>query len=272
MFAKSWGDRPFPLRIAFFLAVLLLLWLPVALPVYRGILDENLASILGTAALYLEFLGLVWVWGRRVYGEPRIFARYGCRWTRRNGVELLQGAGLGLVGLVAFFAVATALGWMAWQAPTAPLWRVLLESLAVGTAVAIAEELLFRGWLWDELRRDYRRRTATVANTLLFATLHFLKPLPEIWRTLPQFAGLLLLGLALVWGKRRGAGRLGYPVGLHGGLVAGYYVVNVGGIVRETGAVPAWVTGVDGNPLAGLLGLLLLGAIAVILRPVSPAQ
>ncbi|MEM8502332.1 MAG: hypothetical protein AAF716_04185, partial [Cyanobacteria bacterium P01_D01_bin.1] len=56
--------------------------------------------------------------------------------------------------------------------------------------------------------------------------------------------------------------RLGYPIGLHAGLIWGYYIVNVGGLSDYTGRAPEWVTGIDSNPLAGLMGLILLGLIA----------
>jgi hypothetical protein len=55
---------------------------------------------------------------------------------------------------------------------------------------------------------------------------------------------------------------LGYAAGLHGGLVWAYYQVDVNNLVLATDAVPPWITGIGGNPLAGLLGLGLLGAIA----------
>lgn len=267
MFETTWGHRPFAIRIAIFLGLLLLCWLPVAVPVYSLLQNANTASIIGTSALYLEFLLLVRWWGRRVHGETQVWRRYGWVGTPRNGREFLRGWGLAWLALAVFFGVETLLGWVTWQNPTFPWGRLVAESLLVGVLVGIAEELLFRGWLWDELRRDYSLSTATAANATIFAVLHFLKPLAEIWRTLPQFGGLWLLGVALVWGKRRGGGRLGYPIGLHGGLVAGYYIANVGRLVRTTGTVPEWVTGIDANPLAGLLGLLLLGAIARILKP-----
>ena len=88
-------------------------------------------------------------------------------------------------------------------------------------------------------------------------------------RTGAQFPGLLLLGLNLVWAKGSTRGRLGFPIGLHGGLVWGYYIVNVGQLIGYEQHVPSWVTGIDGNPLAGLVGLISLGAIAVFLRMIS---
>ena len=124
-----------------------------------------------------------------------------------------------------------------------------------------------------ELEKDYSPRTALLMNALFFAGTHFIKPWSEILRTFPQFLGLVILGLALVWARRTSTSQpsgskegarssLGYSIGLHAGLIWGYYIVNVGGLSDETGRVPEWVTGVDSNPLAGLLGVALLSLIA----------
>jgi len=88
-------------------------------------------------------------------------------------------------------------------------------------------------------------------------------------RTWPQFPGLLLLGLILIWGKRRCQNRLGLSIGLHAGLVWGYYIINIGELVRYSGSVPDWVTGINGNPLAGAIGLLFLSVLAVGMRQMS---
>jgi len=99
--------------------------------------------------------------------------------------------------------------------------QVILEGLIVALGIGFAEELLFRGWLLDELQRDYRPRVALWVDALIYAALHFIKPLAEILRTLPGFPALLLLGLTFVWAKRSHRSRLGLPIGLHSGLVWG---------------------------------------------------
>jgi hypothetical protein len=48
--------------------------------------------------------------------------------------------------------------------------------------------------------------------------------------------------------------------------VWGYYIVNVGQLVKFSNQVPNWVTGVDKNPLAGVVGVLALSAIALQMR------
>jgi membrane protease YdiL (CAAX protease family) len=55
--------------------------------------------------------------------------------------------------------------------------------------------------------------------------------------------------------------RLGIPIGLHAGLVWGYYIVNVGQLIEYSNQVPVWVTGIDGNPIAGVMGLLFLSGL-----------
>ena len=251
-----------PIRLAIFILVLLLLWLPVAAPIYLFVPDSNLVSILTLLVLYAEFIALVKFWGKQVHREPQIFQRYGLRGSRRNGMEWLAGLGGGLAIALSLFIVEGWFGWLVWRSPTVFLPKLILEGLLSAVAIGFAEELLFRGWLLDELERDYPPSMTIWATALIFALLHFIKPLAEVLRTFPQFPGLILLGIILVWAKRGSGGRLGLSMGLHGGLVWGYYIINVGQLTKYSGQVPDWLTGIDRNPLAGGMGWLFLSAIA----------
>nr|WP_263012198.1 type II CAAX endopeptidase family protein [Laspinema sp. D2d] len=258
------GDYPAPGRLAIFVAMLLGVWVPLAVPIYWLVPDPNWVSILSMAVLYGEFILLVRFWGSRVYGEPQILKDYGLEFSRNNGQDLLGGLGLGLLTLFGLLVVEGLLGWLGWQLPNPTgLPKVLLEGLAIALGVGFAEELLFRGWLFDELKRDYRPAVAIAANTIIFALLHFIKPIEAMIRNLPAFPGLLLLGLTLLAAKRVGEGRLGLPIGFHGGLVCGYYIINTGQLVEYSESVPQWITGMDQNPIAGISGIFLLSAIAL---------
>lgn len=255
------------------MVTLLLLWLPLVGVLRKLIANQNSFNIVAMVALYGLFVAWVWWWGRRVYQQPHLLRNYGLKGSRQNGLELLQGLGLGLSSLGGLFLLEGGLGWLEWQPISGTIVRIALEGCLVALGVGFAEELFFRGWLLDELQRDYTLRKAVVIDSLVFALLHFLKPLSEIYRTWPQFPGLLLLGLTLAWAKvgtlerrRPGSGRLGLPVGLHAGLVWGYYIINVGGLIEYSQQVPEWVTGIDRNPLAGAAGLLLLGLLALGMR------
>lgn len=246
--------------------VLLAIWMPIALPIYWYGDDPNRAAIVAMAILYGEFIALIRVWGRYVYAQPRLLVRYGLVWTQANLREALVGLAIGVSSLLLLFGIEGILGWVTWNVSNGAIARVAFEGIAVALGVGFAEELVFRGWVLDELQRDYRPAIAHWTNAAIFALLHFIKPLAEILRTGIQFPGLIGLGIALVWAKQWGNGRLGLPIGLHAGLVWGYYLVNVGKLVRYSDGVPSWVTGIDGNPLAGVMGLLFLGAIAFWMR------
>jgi uncharacterized protein len=265
------SQYPAPVRLGIFILALLLLWLPLAAPIRLLVNDDNLVTILTMPLLYVEFILLLRVWGKKVHKQPQIFRHYGLERTPQNAMDLLRGLAMGLINILILFGVEGLLGWVVWQKPSIFLLRVILEGLIIALLYGFAEELLFRGWLFDELQRDYNPRVVVWATAVIFAVTHFIKPLPEIIQTSPQFFGLLLLALFLVWAKRWRRGRLGLSIGLHAGLIWGYYIINVGQLTKYSGAVPDWVTGVNENPLAGLMGLLLLSVPALWMNKKSRA-
>jgi len=267
------------LRIGLFLLLLALVWLPFGALVYlpgAWLNGSGVAEISVLALLYVGFLVGLPYWGRRVHGWQTPFKRCGLIFEAQTGRDLLLAFVIGVLGVFGLFGIETLLGWAVPSSPSPRLVRFIFEGLLMALAVGFAEELLFRGWVLAELERDYAAANALIMNALFFAATHFIKPWSEIVRTFPQFLGLVGLGLALVWARRSptgsragskdGAGdrasRLGYPIGLHAGLIWGYYIVNVGGLSEYTGRAPEWITGIDRNPLAGLMGLILLGLIA----------
>lgn len=266
-------------RVFVFLGLLAIAWVPIAAPIYWLGYTFGYSNITEIVALVLLYAGFLWGlprWGSQVHRWPQPLSRYGLFWDSRTARQLLTALAIGLLGVLALFGIETLLGWATPTTPSPKLARFVVEGLLMALAVGFAEEALFRGWVLTELEKNYSATAALVMNAVFFAATHFIKPWPEIVRTFPQFLGLVILGMALVWARRSslpgkspdrdqtsklGCG-LSYPIGLHAGLIWGYYIVNVGGLSEYTGQVPEWVTGIDENPLAGLLGLILLGAIA----------
>jgi membrane protease YdiL (CAAX protease family) len=256
------ATSPIFVRVGCFILALLVLWLPFALTIYLFVSDDNLASILPMVLLYAEFIFLLRWWGKNVYRQTNALPYYGLEFSRKNLVGLIRGLAIGFISVQMLFLVQGLLGWLFFVPPNDSMVDFVLGGLVLSLAVALAEELLFRGWLLDELQRDYQPHTALWASGIIFAVLHFIRPLEAILNTWTQFLGLIVLGVTLVWAKRWGGGRLGTPIGLHGGLVWGYYIINTGDLVVYSGQVPEWMTGINNNPLAGLMGLVFLSAIA----------
>ena len=154
------------------------------------------------------------------------------------------------------------MGWVKFNTPSVFFVKIVVEGLLSALGIGFAEELFFRGWILEELQRDYTREISAWINAVIFALAHFIKPLAEILRTFVTFPALVVLGLTLVWAKWKGGDRLGMSIGLHAGLVWGYYILNIGQLLQYTEKVPVWVTGIDGNPIAGLMGLFFLSILA----------
>lgn len=259
------AKHPALVRLACFVAILLILWVPITVAVYVFWETSNVASVsvIVLIALYLEFVLLLRWWGRRVHNLPHPLDFHGLPMTRRNGLEALKGLAIGSLSLFSLFLVEGWLGWLNWQTTSLALLRVAVEGLFVALGVGLAEELLFRGWLIDELRWNQDAGIALGISSTVYAALHFIKPWAEILRTLPSFPGLLLLGLTLGWARQACQYRLGLAIGLHAGLVWGYYLIDVTDWIKYTDRVPMWVTGIDQNPLARLTGVCFLSLLAV---------
>ena len=261
------ANYPVPLRLVIFIVFLLIVWLPVAIPLYLLLQnDPNLTTIVTMSILYLEFIGLLFIWNKKVYNIEFWWRDYGLVFTRKNGVELLNGLTLGLFFTFGLFIIEAIFGWVKFVQPGANFTRIIFEGLLSALGLGLAEELVFRGWLLEELKKGYSRNIVVVTNGLIFAILHFIRPIGEVIRTFPQFPALFLLGVTLVWAKIGHSNRLGICIGLHGGLVWGYYIINVGKIVDYTGQVSTLVTGIDNNPLAGIMGLIGLGLLSLLMR------
>jgi uncharacterized protein len=261
-----------------FLLVLILLWLPGLAIIYlvmgstQNLEDpgtKNLLSILTMGLLAIEFIALLPWWGRKVYQHPNLYTHYGLVFTRQNGLLLLKGLAIGAGFTFALFITQGLLGWLTWQLPRLPILQLVLEGAATALGVGLAEELFFRGWMLDELERDYQPASAVIVDAGLYAALHFLKPIPVILASLPEFPGLFLLGTVVIIAKRRNRNRLGMSIGLHAGMVWAYYIVNVGNLVKYSGRVSDWITGINGNPISGVLGLIFLAILAIFIAKFS---
>ncbi len=265
------ASRPAPVRILAFLLVVVLLWAPWVGLVHTffqftqdltdpGVL--NLLNIWVMGGVAIIFLLLLPWWRRRVYDQPRAFRAIGLIPSRRNLLGFGRGWLIGLVFVLGLFALQGACGWLVWQPLAIPWPQLIGGGLFSSIGVGLAEELFFRGWLLHELEADYSRPVALVVDSLIYAVLHFMKPIAAMLSGLPQFPGLVLLGAVLVLAKRSQKNLLGISIGLHAGMIGAIYLINVGQLVKYTGQVSDWITGIYGAPHAGLLGIVALATLA----------
>lgn len=253
-----------PLRLVLFLLCLAMVWLPWVVLIHFAIKDNpNLTTIVIMGLLLFFFLLLQQFWGKYVYQQPSIWEKYG---LTNNWLGLIRGLAIGFVFCWSLFFTEAFLGWITISHSSIGLLKIILEGLLSGLGIAFAEELFFRGWILYELEQDYSKNNALWISSFLFAIAHFFKPVGEILRTLVTFPALFLLGLTLVWAKRNYYNNLTISIGIHAGLVWGYYILNVGNLVTYNNQVPHWITGIDGNPIAGILGLSFMSILALVVK------
>ena len=228
----------------------------------------NLAGA-GIALLLLLFslpLRLEWAWGTH-HPWRRLGLTGGDSGAGGEGPlpGLLQGVLLAAALLAPVVGVLLLGGQAQWRGTISP--ALLANGLALLLGVGFAEELLFRGWLWGELELQMPRQRALGLQALLFALVHPWYRLPPL-ASLALLGGLTLLGLALARLRRRQNGNLWGPIGLHGGLVGSWFVLQKGLLEIDSGA-PSWLVGPgegDVNPIGGLLGVATLIVLLLLLR------
>lgn len=250
-----WGTVLYPAAlVAVFLGGQLLL---KALGVPAALL-ASLAALPAVAALLLSLPVRL----RRCWAEPQPWRRLGVVGGKAAVAKALLRGVLKAIGLLALVIAALALtGQLSWLPRLNA--GLLLNAVALGLGVAFAEELLFRGWLLGELSLLLGPQRALWLQAALFSLVHTRFNLPTI-QLVGLLVGLLLLGLALGLQRRADGGLLWGAVGLHGGLVGGWFLLNQG-LVAMNPEAPAWLLG-PANPIGGVLGWLGLALLLLARR------
>ena len=257
----------------------MLLWIPVAIPLGIALKWHPFHQPTTTAqklplVASLYALAPVVIWGEALFDRVS-FATYGLFWRVSTFQSLVLGFILGVLGLTILFAVQWRFGWL--QIPSTlfsesfvstqtnlstsqnkistRLTLTLLSTLGIGLWISFTEELVFRGFLPYQLQQDYAPWLAITVASLIFALLHL------VWEgreNLPQLPGLWLMGIVLSIAYWANNGDLGLAIGLHTGWIWTIASLDTTQVIRHTENAPAWLTGLDGKPLAGLLGILFL--------------
>ncbi len=172
---------------------------------------------LGTPQTWLEplrfafLLGVTWVCVRlrreSLSGIGFVLDR---RWAR----ELGQGTLIGIASAVLAVALIAAVGGVRFELDPERSLATLAQGVCLFLFVALFEETLFRGFVFQRLVAASGVWFAQIGLGLLFATGHWDNPEMHgatlIWATFELFLGAVLLGLAYLRTRS-----LALPIGLH---------------------------------------------------------
>jgi uncharacterized protein len=262
-FVSSLPDAPIAIRIGIFFLVWLLLWLPIAIPISIAVKWqpfhplENRQKLPLVISLYL--LAPLVLWGFAQW-QDFPFSAYGLSLEQ----SVLVGMGVGVLGLGVLFGIQTVLGWLRWRVENLQKWgAALAPTLLLALWIGVTEELIFRGLLFGQLEQEFGFWAGAIASSVIFSVSHL------TWEgraQVPQLPGLAMMGLVLCLAVSAQNGGLGLAWGLHTGWVWMIASLSAAELIEYPGTVPDWLTGLDGKPLAGFLGLgLLLATAGVVL-------
>ena len=151
-------------------------------------------------------------------------------------------------------------GWLTWKLELSSAG--LLNAFLLMIGVGFAEELIFRGWLWGELNQIVGSSVGIFWQAGIFSLVHIRSDIGFV-SMISLLTGLFLLGLVLGLMRRLDQGSLWGCVGLHGGLVGGWFCLN-DGFVKISVEAPSLFVGPGGdssNPIGGISAIIILLAM-----------
>ena len=239
----------------------------------KSALERLPLPLLTLSALASLLAVLVITWAFRHFLDRDRLLGLGLQRSKRWPREIGTGLALGFLLMAFIFGLEWTLGWarvqgFAWQRqPPMTLVGVLLGYASFYTFVAFSEEVAFRGYILQNLRKEWGGLGAFLASSFLFALLHGLNP----HFTPLALVGIALAGVFMAYGYLL-SGSLWLPIAFHfawnfaqGPLfsfpVSG--LASEGLLLLERGDSPSLITGGAFGPEGGLLGVmaLLLGLL-----------
>jgi membrane protease YdiL (CAAX protease family) len=164
---------------------------------------------------------------------------------------------LGQASLAGLFGLEVWAGLVEWH-PAAPPVMQVAATAASALFFGASEEVLFRGFIYQTLRKGWGPGAAITASALFYAVLHFLRFDLAWTQILTPFLGLALAGALLAWLAER-TRSLAPAVGLHAAWVFLFILTDKHHLLAYPPPTN-WLTG-GGYPLGGVLALVLLAAL-----------
>ena len=245
----------------FFFPILYALgWLIVRpLLLVRPSIDVDDLSLIGTLITFLCFLLLAPSWVKLRWRNPYPWNGLGLKEDHIKHIIPLFCKGLIYSILLNIFMLFVLFSGSWVNGFGVISYGALINALFLGLGVGFAEELIFRGWLFGEMMLLIGPRWAIIGQAAIYSLLHLPFQLP-ISDFLGLFLGVFLFGILLAIMRIGEGGSLYSCIGLHGGLVGGWFSLN-SGLIEVSKDAPAWLIGPGedvSNPMGGMIVITFL--------------
>jgi len=243
----------------FFPFIYLLGWVLISLLIRAFPFLESDKSLNGTIITFLIFLCLLPFWSSHRWGK-NLSKLLGIKnlsdkkILTSNILEILKA----LIIISAFIFILIKGEFVLFQINLNV--KIVLNSLFLAFFVGIAEELVFRVWLFEELNLFIKSSRANIYQAILFSLVHFRSDF-DLLSNIQLLLGLFILGLYLNTWRLIQKPTILSPIFFHGSLVGvWFFVTNSLMIVNQN--IPNLLfgpgEGINFNPVGGLIGIFIL--------------
>ncbi len=224
----------------------------------RGI-SANKLSIIGTIITFILFLIVLPSWGRIRWKTNHLWLSIGLDFQNKlSSLKIFLNGFIFSSFLLSIFCFFLFLcGWV--EAVDNIKFTQLLNALLLIVGIVFAEEIVFRGWLIEEMVLLFGLKKGIIFQSAIFSLAHYRSDIGWI-ALIPFLIGLFLFGLVLTLRRTMDKGSLWGCIGLHGGLVAIWYLFD-SGMVTFSIDTPYYLLGPSKdmiNPIGSVIGIIIL--------------
>ena len=240
-----------------FIPFLYILGWILATPLLLIGLGRETISLIGTIITFLIFIFSLPKWFEIRWGLINTWKLVGLEINRKIVLYFLRGFLLSIILISLILIPIMKTEWGYWVGNISP--NKFINSIFLLIGVGLAEELIFRGWLLEELKNQFGIKKAILTQALIFSIVHIGFDLP-FWEMVSILTGLFFLGILLSLLRLKDNNSLWGCIGLHGGLVGLWFITN-NGLLAIAKDSPKWLVGpgnINTNPLGGIFGISLM--------------
>ncbi|WP_413678593.1 CPBP family intramembrane glutamic endopeptidase [Prochlorococcus sp. MIT 0916] len=226
--------------------------------VNRDISSSNL-SIIGTIITFILFLSVLPSWGSIRWKTNHLWLSLGLDFKDKFTAFKIFFSGFifSVFLLLILFLVLFLLGWV--DKVNYVKFTELLNAILLIVGIVFAEEIVFRGWLMEEMVLLFGLRRGIIFQSAIFSLAHYRSDI-GLFALIPFLTGLFLFGLVLTLRRTIDRGSLLGCIGLHGGLVGTWYLFDSGMVVFSINT-PYFLLGPSENmvnPIGSIVGITIL--------------
>ena len=200
----------------------------LATPIFLLGVDKENLSLIGTIFTFFIYIFSLPKWFKLRWGVINTWKLLGINKIDKNinlFIFFLRGFLLSIILISLILIPIIGTKWGYWIGTISP--NTFINAIYLILGVGFAEELIFRGWLLEELKKQFGLKKAILGQAFIFSIVHIGFDLPFL-QMLSILTGLFLLGILLSLIRLKDKNSLWGCIGLHGGLVGLWFITNNG--------------------------------------------